>query len=138
MLQIETSIASTAGSLLVSTAQVHIRIYRAALSLAESMSGSFACPKPPSSISTPAVRPKLLWQSARLTESAQGVIFVDVECSAKAVDAAVNAADSSSGKRLQHQVLQFLEQKQNVKLSGKSARVRISISAWYLCMIEPA
>ena len=124
MLKIETGIASAAGSLLVNTAQVHIRIYRAAPSLAESMSGSFARSKTHSSIGLPAVNPKLLWQSAQLSKDAHGVIFVDIECSAKAVDAACEG--TALGKtHVQQQVLQLLQQKQDINLASKSAKVRV-------------
>ena len=129
MLKIETSIASPAGSLLVNTAQVHIRIYRAAPSLAESMSASFARSKPASSTGLPAVKPQLLWQSAELAAGAEGVIFVDIECAAKAVDTAVQGSVMSTRTDLLQQVLQFLQKKQAVKLASKSAKVTFKIFA---------
>ena len=124
MLKIDTSIASAAGSLLVNTAQVHIRIYRAAPSLAESMSGSFARNKAQSSIGMPAVNPKLLWQSAQLSKDSEAAIFVDMECSAKAVDAACEGT-ALCKTHVQQQVLQFLQQKQDIKLASKTAKVRV-------------
>ena len=125
MLKIETSIASPAGSLMVNTAQVHIRIYRAALSLAESLSGSLFRKKSASSIGLPALNPKLLWQSAQLGAEAAGVIIVDIECAAKAVDAAVEGSVLSSRTHLLQQVLQFLQKKHSVKLTSKSAKVTL-------------
>ena len=131
MLIIETSVASPAGCLLVNTAHVHIRIYRAAPSLAESLSGCFAGSKPASSIGLPAVTPKLLWQSAELAARAEGVIFVDVECAVKAVDAAVEGTVMSTRTHLIKQVLHFLQKKQGVKLTSKSAKVTFKIvAAW--------
>lgn len=131
MLKIETSIVSPAGSLLVNKAPVHIRIYRAAPSLAESLSGSFARSKPASSIGLPAVSFKLLWQSAELAAGAEGLIFVDVECAAKAMDAAVEGSVMSTRAHLLQQVLHFLQIKQGVKLASKSAKVTYEIlAAW--------
>ncbi|KAL3154673.1 hypothetical protein ABBQ38_011222 [Trebouxia sp. C0009 RCD-2024] len=125
MLRIETSIAPPAGSLLVNTAQVHIRIYRAAPSLAESLSGSFARTKSTGNAGLPALNLKLLWQSAQLDDKAKGVVFVDVEVSARAVDAALKGSAVSSRAHLLQQVLQTLEKRHNVKLSSKSAQVLV-------------
>lgn len=132
MLRVETSIAAPAGSLLVNMAQVHIRIYRAAPSLAESLSGSFARAKSTSSAGLPALNTKLLWQSAQLDDKAKGVVFVDVEISARAVDAALEGSGVSSRARLLQQVLQTLEKRHNVKLSSKSAKV--SLQSVAACM----
>ena len=140
MLKIETSIASPAGSLLVNTSQVHIRIYRAAPSLADSLSGSFARTKSTGSTGLPAPNPKLLWQSAQLDAKAEGVIIVDVEVAARAVDAALGGSGVSSRARLLQQVLQTLEQKHSVKLSSKSAKVSSQYAAacmqavWRQCL----
>lgn len=123
MLKIETSIASPAGSFLTNTAQVHIRIYRAAPSLAESLSGSFARRKSAASIGVPAMSLKLLWQSAELGATAEGVVFVDIECAAKAVDAAAEGLVMATRQHLLQQVLQFLEKRQGVKFASKSAKV---------------
>lgn len=133
MLVIETSIAKPAGCLLVNTAQVHIRIYRAAPSLAESLSGSFARSKPVNSIGLSAVSPKLLWQSAELAAGAEGAVFLDVECAAKAVDAAVKGSVMSARTHLLQQVLHFLQKKQGIKLASKSAKVIYKlVAAWSL------
>lgn len=129
MLKIETSIASPAGSLLVNTVQVHIRIYRAAPSLAESLSGSFAGTKSTGSTSLPALNPKLLWQSAQLDGKTEGVIFVDIEVAARAVDAALDGSGVSSRARVLQQVLRTLEKKHNVKFSSKSAKVILWFAA---------
>lgn len=129
MLRIETSIAPPAGSLLVNTAQVHIRIYRAAPSLAESLSGSFARTKSTGNAGLPALNLKLLWQSAQLDDKAKGVVFVDVEVSARAVDAALKGSAVSSRAHLLQQVLQTLEKRHNVKLSSKSAQVSLQSAA---------
>lgn len=127
MLKIETSIASPAGSLLVNTVQVHIRIYRAAPSLAESLSGSFAGTKSTGSTSLPALNPKLLWQSAQLDGKTEGVIFVDIEVAARAVDAALEGSGVSSRARVLQQVLRTLEKKHNVKFSSKSAKLLVLV-----------
>lgn len=134
MLKIETSIASPAGSCLANTAQVHIRIYRAAPSLAESLSGSFARRKSATSIGVPAVSLKLLWQSAELGAGAEGVIFVDIECAAKAVDAAAEGLVMPARQHLLQQVLQFLQKRQGVKFASKSAKVTLP-SSWGLCFL---
>ena len=123
MLKIETSIASPAGSFLAKSVQVHIRIYRAAPSLAESLSGSFARRKSATSIGLPAMGLKLLWQSAELAAGADGVIFVDIECAAKAVDAAAEGLVMATRQHLLQQVLQFLQKTQGVKFASKSAKV---------------
>lgn len=134
MLKIATSIATPAGSLLANTAQVHIRIYRAAPSLAESLSGSFARRKSATSIGLPALSLKLLWQSAELAAGAEGVIFVDIECTAKAVDAAAETSVMATRQHLLQQVLQFLQKTQGVKFASKSAKVTFTF-VWHMLFV---
>jgi len=124
LLKIDTSIVASGTCLLVDTAQVSIRIYRASPSLAVSMCGSLARSKSQTSTQQQAVKPKLLWQSAKLTADAKGIVIVDIECSAKAVDAVLEKQLLSSKLNLLPQVLQYLQQHTGVKLAVKSAKVR--------------
>ena len=123
LLRIDTSIVANASSVLVDTAQVCIRIYRAAPSLAASMSGSLTCSKSQSSTDKQSAQPKLLWQSANLTSDAKGIIIVDIECSAKATDAAFEGQSRFGKSSLMQQVLQYVQHEAGVKLATKSAKV---------------
>lgn len=123
LLKIDTSILANGSCLLVDTAQVCIRLYRSAPSLAASMSGSLTRRKSQTSTNHLLAQPKLLWQSAKLTANAQGVIIVDVECAAKAVDGVLEAHSISGKSSLMKQVLEFLLQETGVKLAIKSAKV---------------
>ena len=88
------------------------------------MCGSLARSKSQTSTQQQAVKPKLLWQSAKLTADAKGIVIVDIECSAKAVDAVLEKQLLSSKLNLLPQVLQYLQQHTGVKLAVKSAKVR--------------
>ncbi len=125
LLRIDTSILANASSVLLDTAQVCIRIYRSAPSLAASMSGSLTCSKSQTSTDKQSAQPKLLWQSANLTTHAKGIIIVDIECSAKATDAAFEGHSRLAKSSLMQQVLQYVQQEAGVKLATKSAKVRV-------------
>ena len=124
VLMIETSILSSSSSMLLSSAQLTIRIYQAFPTLADSMSGSLNRNKAQPAVTQPAARPKVLWQSQKLAANTQGAVIMDVECSAKAVDAVLDAASMSNKASLMQQVLQHLEQQSGVRLASKSAKVR--------------
>ncbi|DBA90476.1 TPA: hypothetical protein ACH3X1_003740 [Trebouxia sp. C0004] len=125
LLRIDTSILANASSVLVDTAQVCIRIYRSAPSLAASMAGSLTHGKSQTSTDEPSVQPRLLWQSAKLTADAKGIIIVDIECSAKATDAAFEGQCRFGKSSLMQQVLQYVQQKAGVKLATKSAKITV-------------
>ncbi len=125
LLRIDTSILANASSVLLDTAQVCIRIYRSAPSLAASMSGSLTCSKSQTSTDKQSAQPKLLWQSANLTTDAKGIIIVDIECSATATDAAFEGHSRLAKSSLMQQVLQYVQQDAGVKLATKSAKVRV-------------
>lgn len=127
LLKIDTSILANDSCLLVDTAQVCIRLYRSAPSLAASMSGSLTRQKLQTSTNHLLAQPKLLWQSANLTANAQGVVIVDVECSAKAVDDVLEAHSISGKSSLMKQVLEFLQHETGVKLATKSAKVSCNV-----------
>ncbi|KAA6429019.1 MAG: hypothetical protein FRX49_01129 [Trebouxia sp. A1-2] len=125
LLRIDTSILANASSVLVDTAQVCIRIYRSAPSLAASMSGALTYSKSHTSTDEQSAQPKLLWQSAKLTADAKGIIIVDIECSAKATDAAFEGQCRFGKSSLMQQVLQYVQQKAGVKLATKSAKMSV-------------
>lgn len=125
LLRIDTSILANASSVLVDTAQVCIRIYRSAPSLAASLSGSLTCSKSQTSTDKQSAQPKLLWQSAKLTTDARGIIIVDVECSAKVTDAAFERESRLGKSSLMLQVLQYVQQQAGVKLATKSAKMSV-------------
>ncbi len=135
LLRIDTSILANASSVLVDTAQVCIRIYRSAPSLAASMSGSLTCSNSQTSTDKQSAQPKLLWQSAKLTTDAKGIIIVDIECSAKATDAAFEGQCRFGKSSLMQQVLQYVQQKAGVKLATKSAKVRAIMSCVYCVVV---
>ena len=128
LLRIDTSILANASSVLLDTAQVCIRIYRSAPSLAASMSGSLTCSKSQTSTDKQSAQPKLLWQSANLTTDAKGIIIMDIECSAKATDAAFEGQSRLAKSSLMLQVLQYVQQEAGVKLATKSAKVRAMVA----------
>lgn len=125
LLRIDTSILANASSVLVDTPQVCIRIYRSAPSLAASMSGSLTCSKSQTSTDKQSAQPKLLWQSAELTADAKGIIIVDIECSAKATDAASEGQSRFGKSSLMQQVLQYVQQKAGIELATKSAKMSV-------------
>ena len=133
LLRIDTSILANASSVRLDTAQVCIRVYRSAPSLAASMSGSLTCSKSQTSTDKQSAQPKLLWQSANLTTDAKGIIIVDTECSAKATDAACEGQSRLAKLSLMRQVLQYVQQEAGVKLATKFAKVRAMNS----CIIVP-
>ena len=137
LLRIDTSILANASSVLVDTPQVCIRIYRSAPSLAASMSGSLTCSKSQTSTDKQSAQPKLLWQSAELTADAKGIIIVDIECSAKATDAASEGQSRFGKSSLMQQVLQYVQQKAGIELATKSAKVRAITSCVY-CIVAVA
>ena len=123
VLMIETSILRSSSSLLVSSAQLTIRIYQAFPTLADSMSGSLTGNRAQGAASQPAAGPKVLWQSGKLTADTSGAVIMDVECSAKAVDAVLVGCSMSNKASLMQQVLRHLERQFCVKLASKSAEV---------------
>ncbi|DBA93872.1 TPA: hypothetical protein ACH3X3_013917 [Trebouxia sp. C0006] len=125
LLRIDTSILANASSVLLDTAQVCIRIYRSAPSLAASMPGSLTCSKSQTSTGKQSAQPKLLWQSANLTTDAKGIIIMDIECSAKATDAAFEGQSRLAKSSLMLQVLQYVQQEAGVKLATKSAKMSV-------------
>lgn len=124
LLKIDTSVLAPASRLLLDTAQVCIRIYRAAPSLAASMAGALARGKTQVSAGLQPVQFQMLWQSAKLTADAKGITIIDVECSAKAVDAILNGRSTSSKSGFVQQVLHYVQQHEGVRLAVKSAKVR--------------
>lgn len=125
LLKIDTSVLASASRLLLDTAQVCIRIYRAAPSLAASMAGALARGKTQVSAGPQPVQFQMLWQSAKLTADAKGITIIDVECSAKAVDAILDGRSTSSNSGFMQQVLQYVQQHEGVRLAVKSAKLSV-------------